>query len=198
MNKQEEQFLFFYMQQSWEEMRHLENLRERVSVLILTIASIIAGFVVQQEFEYSTKIMAWIIIALGIVGIAMSLKIFQIHQMGQKRLNKWYEYLEKQCGENPQILALKREADKENKSDFKILSKIPHNVFWTILNVSIIVLGIVMLNLVKPKPEPKANIEDHKQEIINHKKEIESSKELVLPEDIDESKNDSLKIKTPK
>jgi uncharacterized membrane protein len=149
MNQNEKDFLFFYMEQTWEEMRHLENLRERVSVLILTITSIIAGFVVQQKFAPETKLMICFIIVLGIVGVFMGLKIFQIHQMGQKRLNKWNDYLVTQCGESPKILELKRKADSENKKEFKLVSKIPHNFFWTTIYGFIIIIGIVMLTMIK-------------------------------------------------
>lgn len=150
MGEKEKEFLFFYMDQSCQEMRHLEKLRERVSVLIITIASIIAGFVVQQGFSTDTKLMIWLIIALGIVGILMVSKIFQLHQMCQYRLNNWYKYLEKACGKNSKVLLLKYESDTKNREDFKILSKIPHNLFWIVLNVLVISIGIVMLSLVKP------------------------------------------------
>ncbi len=169
MNQKEEDFLLFYMGQTWEEMRHLENLRERVSVLILTITSVIAGFVVQQKFASETKLMIWFIIVLGVVGIFMGLKIFQIHQMGQKRLDKWNKYLESNCGNSPKILELKREADKENKKEFKLVSKIPHNFFWTAIYSFIIIIGIVMLSMVKTTPEinnSSATIDDNKIEII--------------------------------
>jgi uncharacterized membrane protein len=149
MNQNEKDFLLFYMEQTWEEMRHLENLRERVSVLILTIASIIAGFVVQQKIAPETELMIWFIIVLGVVGVFMGLKIFQIHQMGQKRLNKWNDYLVTQCGESPKILELKREADLENKKEFKLVSKIPHNFFWTTIYGFIIIIGIIMLTMIK-------------------------------------------------
>lgn len=153
MDKTEEKFLLFYMGQTWDEMRHLENLRERVSVLILTIASIISGFVVQQKFSPDTKIMVWFVIVLGIAGIIMGLKIFQIHQMGQKRLDKWNKYLESKCGDSPKILELRKKADLENKKDFKLVSKIPHNFFWTILYIFIIGIGIVMLTMIKDNPD---------------------------------------------
>ncbi|MFT0715584.1 hypothetical protein [Flagellimonas lutimaris] len=149
MNENEKDFLFFYMQQTWEEMRHLENLRERVSVLILTITSIIAGFVVQQKFASDTKLMIWFIIILGVVGIFMGLKIFQIHQMGQNRLNKWNKYLESKCGSSPKILELRKEADLKTKKDFKLVSKIPHNFFWTSIFGFIIIIGFIMLTMIK-------------------------------------------------
>ena len=152
IDKKEEEFLLFYMEQTWEEMRHLENLRERVTILVITLATGIAGFVVQQKFSTDSKPLIWFIIFLGFFGLFMSLKIFQIHQRGQKRLNKWYSYLEQYCGTNPQILLLRDIADNENKKDFKLVSKIPHNYFWTILFIFIIAGGISLF-FFKPTKE---------------------------------------------
>ena len=152
MDNKEYQFLLFYMEQTWNEMRHLENLRERVTVLIITIVSISIGFVVQQKFSPDTKVLIWLIILLGLLGICISLKLFQLHQMGQKRLDKWYSYMEKNCGESPEILKLRKDADQENKNDFKILSKIPHNYFWTTINIFIICMGLFMLTMLKETP----------------------------------------------
>ena len=110
----------------------------------------------------------------------MTLKIFQIHQRSQKRLDKWYEYLEKYFGDNPQILKLREIADKENKNDFCIVSKIPHNFFWTGLFLFIIIGGLSLL-FVKPVKEletktPTTNISitlktDNKTEVIPVKKD---------------------------
>jgi hypothetical protein len=152
IDKEEKEFLHFYMEQTWEEMRHLENLRERVTILIITLATAIAGFVIQQKFSTDSKPLIWFIIFLGFFGLFMSLKIFQIHQGGQKRLNKWYKYLEDYCGTNPQILSLRDIADLENKQDFYILSRIPHNFFWTGLYMFIIAGGLSLL-FVKPVKE---------------------------------------------
>lgn len=153
MNKTEESYMFFYMEQTCEEMRHLENLRERVSILVITLASAIAGFIVQQKFSYETKFLIWFMLFLGIFGFLMNQKIFQLHQMGQKRLNKWYTYLESNCGEDPQILKLKAVADSENKIEFKYISKVPHNYFWATINFFIIIVGISLF-FIKPSKDP--------------------------------------------
>jgi|GEM_PF-3753391 len=166
MNDREEKFMFFYMEQTWNEMRHLEDLRERVSVLILTIASIISGFIVQQGFSNETKIMMWFVIVLGVVGVLMVWKLFQIHQMGQKRLDKWNEYLENNCGSSPKILTLRREADLTNKKNFWIIAKIPHNVFWLIIHFFIIGIGILMLTMAKQDQSLNINKSENKTEII--------------------------------
>lgn len=152
IDKEEKEFLHFYMEQTWEEMRHLENLRERVTILVITLATAIAGFVIQQKFSTDSKTLIWFIVFLGFFGLFMSLKIFQIHQRGQKRLNKWYKYLEQYCGTNPQILTLREIADKENKKDFCIVYRIPHNYFWTGLFLFIIIGGFSLL-FIKPVKE---------------------------------------------
>ncbi|NCU06021.1 MAG: hypothetical protein GXC73_18815 [Chitinophagaceae bacterium] len=145
MNSTEQEFLKFYMEQTWEEMRHLENLRERVSAIIITLATAITGFIIQQKFTSETRPLMWFIILLGIFGLLMTLKIFQIHQKSQKRLDKWYSYLETNSGDNPQILILRNLADVENKREFRIVSKIPHNYFWSTIFVFIIIAGTYLL-----------------------------------------------------
>ena len=157
MNKLEEEFLFFYMEQTSEEMRHLENLREKVTILVITLASAIAGFIVQQKFADGTIYLILLIIALGLFGFFMILKIFQLHQMGQRRLNRWYEYISNNCGENPQILKLKQEADNENKLKFQSISKIPHNYFWATIHLFVIFAGFCLL-FVNPKKEANSEI----------------------------------------
>jgi hypothetical protein len=144
MTDKEFEFIKFYMEQTWEENRHLENLRERVTILVITLASAIIGFVVQQKFASETRIFNVIVILLGLFGFIMTLKIFQIHQKGQKRLDKWYTYLNTYCGENSQILLLRDLADTENNNEFSKISKIRHNYFWSALSLSIAIVGVAL------------------------------------------------------
>ncbi len=161
MNDKEFEFLKFYMEQTWEENRHLENLRERVTILVITLASAIIAFIVQQKFAYETKIFNVITILLGLFGYVMTLKIFQLHRKGQKRLNKWYGYLNTYCGENAQILILREQADSEKTTGFSIISKIRHNYFWSALNLSIAIIGIALF-FFKPEQskEEKSNTQN--------------------------------------
>ena len=147
MNENEKDFLKLYIEQTWGEMRHLENLRERVTILVITIASAIVGFVIQQKFVIETKPLVWFVIMLGIFGLFMTLKLFQIHQMSQKRLDKWYSYFESFCGDDSQILKLRKIADKENKKDFFYVAKIPHNYFWSLIHILIIVSGVFLFTM---------------------------------------------------
>lgn len=145
MNDNEKDFLKFYMEQTWEEMRHIETLRERVTILVITVASAIVGFVMQQRFALETKPFILFVILLGLFGLLMTLKLFQIHQMDQKRLDKWYEYYEGFCGSNPQILKIRDDADKENRKEFYYISKIRHNYFWSAIHILIIFSGAFLL-----------------------------------------------------
>jgi len=147
MDENEKDFFKLYIGQTWEEMRHLENLRERVTILVITVASAIVGFVIQQKFTIETKPLVWFVIMLGVFGLFMTLKLFQIHQMSQKRLDKWYAYFESFCGNDPQILKLRRIADKENKKDFFYVAKIPHNYFWSLIHIFIVVAGIFLFTM---------------------------------------------------
>ena len=118
MDSNEKDFLNFYMEQTWEEMRHIESLRERVTVIVITLATAIVGFVVQQKFALQTKPLMYFVIVLGIFGLVMTRKLYQMHQMDQKRLDSWYKYYETFCGASPQILNLRDLADAENKKYF--------------------------------------------------------------------------------
>ena len=185
MNTNEQEFLKFYMEQTWEEMRHLENLRERVSAIIITLATAIAGFVIQQKYSSETRPLMWFIIMLGIFGLLMTLKIFQIHQKSQKRLDKWYSYMEANSGDSPQILILRNLADVENKKEFRIVSKIPHNYFWSTIFIFIIISGIYLLfqkstpEIKEPPPSFSTTIIMNKDKIIDtiyHKPDSLNSK----------------------
>jgi hypothetical protein len=147
----EKDFLKFYMEQTWEEMRHIENLREKTTIMIVTISVAIVGFVVQQKFASETKLLVYFEIALGLFGLLMSIKQFQLHQMDQNRLDKWYSYYESFCGEDAQILKLRDKADIENKKRFKYIKWIRHNYFWSTIYVFIIVSGFILLNYYQSK-----------------------------------------------
>ncbi len=151
MDDNEKDFLKFYMEQSWEEMRHLEDLREKVTILVVTLATAIAGFIMQQKFAIETKPFVWFVIILGVFGFLMTRKLFQLHQLAQRRLDKWYIYYESFCGTNPQVLTLRNQADKESKADYNFISHLKHNHFWAAIHLFIIIAGIVLLTMYPSK-----------------------------------------------
>ena len=158
------------MEQTWEEMRHIENLRERVTILVITIASAIVGFIIQQKFAIETKPFLWFVIVLGVFGLLMTLKLFQIHQMSQRRLDKWYLYYESFCGDDPQILKLRKLADKENKKDFFYVAKIRHNYFWSAMHIFIVAAGLYLFTMY-----PKQIVSDNKVQTNCKAKNIDTA-----------------------
>ncbi len=158
MDDNEKDFLRFYMEQSWEEMRHLEDLREKVTILVVTLATAIAGFIMQQKFAIETKPFVWFVIILGAFGFLMTRKLFQLHQLAQKRLDKWYIYYESFCGSNPQILTLRNQADKESKAAYYYISQLKHNHFWAAIHIFIVVAGIFLFTMY---PKPITPIKEH-------------------------------------
>lgn len=144
MTENEREFLMFYMEQTWEEMRHIETLRERLTIIVVTIATATVGFVMQQKYALETYPLAYFVIALGIFGYLGSLKLFQIHQMGQRRLEKWYRHLLGNETE-PMILQIRDEADKENSEKFPIISTVRHNYLWATIHILIVMAGIFLV-----------------------------------------------------
>jgi hypothetical protein len=76
----------------------------------------------------------------------MTRKLYQLHQFGQKRLDYWYKYLNQDIP-NSQILKYRDDADIAHKQQFRMLSKMPHNYFWVVLHLFIVIIGIAMLIL---------------------------------------------------
>jgi len=89
ISDRENEFLLFYIQQEWDEMRHIEQLRATISSLIIPLVTLTAGFVVQQDFKSGTEILAFFIIVLGLFGAIMTRKLYEIHQAGQERLDSF-------------------------------------------------------------------------------------------------------------
>lgn len=144
MNDYEYDFLKFYLEQTWLEMRHIETLRERVTILVVTLASAIMGFIVQQKFSSDTLPLAMFICVLGVFGGFMVTKLYQLHQKDQCRLDVWYVYYESFCQPNSQILFLRNEADKDSNKKFWIHSW-KHNYFWLAIHIFIVIGGLLML-----------------------------------------------------
>ena len=145
--EQEYEFLMFYMKETWEEMRHTEQLRATVSSLIMTLAALVGGFIVQQKFTKGTLILSIFLILLGLFGAIMVRKLYQLHQGDQARLNQWYAYLQEKM---PEAEVIKRRdlGDRVHKDDFFLMSKIPHNYFWMAFHLLIALEGVVMLLLI--------------------------------------------------
>ncbi len=149
MNENEKEFLLFYMDQCWQEMRHLENLRERITLMLVTIAMATIGFAIQQKFAAETFPLPFLVIAIGFFGCLATLKLFQVHQMAQRRLDNWYKYLRDSCGEDAKILDLRDEADAKNREEFRVLGQIPHNYIWTAIHALLILSGVYLLTRYK-------------------------------------------------
>ena len=137
---EEKEFLKFYMEQTWEEMRHTEGMRERVAIALVTLASAITGFIVQQKYSAETLPLAVLVVSSGLFGLLFTKKLYQIHQLDQKRLDKWYIYYENEYATDSKVLALRDAADKETKASFPI-SKFKHSTFWNMLSIIIMIIG---------------------------------------------------------
>lgn len=145
INSTEKEFIKFYMEQTWIEMRHLETLRERVTFLVVTLSIAIIGFSINQGLKEESWIFSALIIALGLFGLLMTLKIYSLHNLDQKRLDHWYDYLKKFCGNDPQVIKIRDAADEKSKSEQSFFEKLSHHFYWSGIHIFVIIAGIIIL-----------------------------------------------------
>jgi Ca2+/Na+ antiporter len=145
ISEEELEYLFFYMRETSEEMRHVEQMRATVSSLVIALATLVAGFIIQQNFKDGTLILSAFVILLGLFGAVMTRKLYEIHQAGQARLDKWYGYLDGRISDS-EVTKWKEEADQEHQKRFP-LSRVPHNHFWFLFHMFISSGGVILLIL---------------------------------------------------
>lgn len=83
------EFLKYYLDQTGEEMRHIETLRARVAIATFTVSFVTAGFISQQKFPPENKALSAAIMFCGFFGLIAIYKLYSIHQKDQNRQDKW-------------------------------------------------------------------------------------------------------------
>ncbi len=134
-------FIKFYMEHMNVEMRHTETLRYQTTYFILFVTSIITGLIAHNNFSASSEILAWLLMGIGIIGVAMSRKLYMLHQFEQERNNHWYRLLRTESVEFDRIFECRDRADIITKQRFYIFSRIRHNWFWLLLNALPVFIG---------------------------------------------------------
>lgn len=158
MTDNEKELLKLYIEQTWLEMRHVEELRSQVSSTLITLNSAILGFIIQQKLGDYTEYMALLVIFLGMYGILFTYKQYVLHSWDQTRLNKWNEYWNQECGLDSKVLEIRYNADREHTKNFPFFSggvmteegefkegKIKSHWFWTGIHLFVAILGLTIL-----------------------------------------------------
>lgn len=143
LSDKEFDFILKYIQETNSEMRHLEDVRNKISSIVIAIIVGVLSFLDKDLWIYKGTFIS----SLSVFGMFFTQKVYQLHNRGQERLNCWYSLLENKYNIVDVFIA-KREADsKHNKSKWlNFLDKnVHHNILWVILYAFILLIGISLI-----------------------------------------------------
>jgi hypothetical protein len=139
--------LLFFCGQYWEEIRHTEEQREKLTNLIILIAAATIGLVGQKGFSRDFILLAILLMVLGLYGMVTTKKLYERYSFLQARLYRWYDRID-YLHPNAQFLKLKSEADEEHKRQFQRLAKIHVHQLWLALHALVCISGLALLIMI--------------------------------------------------
>lgn len=139
------EFLMKYIEETNNEMRHLEEMRDKVSSILVAIIGAILSFITISKTELYCPLGLFIIL-LSVFGILFTQKIYQLHNKGQMRLNKWYCLLKLKYNIKD-VFHYRNKGDlDQDRGWLKFLkNNILHNYLWTSLYMFILIIGFFLI-----------------------------------------------------
>jgi hypothetical protein len=136
--------LLTFIQEHWEEMRHVENQRLAIANLILILAAGTIAFIAQKGFGQPSLVLSMLLIFLGAYGGIATLKLYERYHHSQNRLDHWYKKIDA-LNPGAQFLHLREEADKAHAKKFAFWNTIRVHWLWLAFHSAIGVLGLCLL-----------------------------------------------------
>jgi hypothetical protein len=87
-------FLQYYLDQTWDEMRHIETQRASFVGSISSLTLVALGFVGQQGFKRKTLPVSIGVVVLGLFGVLAVAKFTSMHARDQARVDAWHRQWE--------------------------------------------------------------------------------------------------------
>ncbi len=132
------------IKENLEEIRQNTNHRQGVTQFIFTIGAGIGFAATTDLIEISSNeklALGVLAIIIGILGMLFTRKLHERQRWYSGRLEKLYERLDGEQG-NLNIYEIYSKHQIEHRDKYKTLSKVRTNVLWTIINFSVVLLGI--------------------------------------------------------
>ncbi|NOT04423.1 MAG: hypothetical protein HOP27_07465 [Anaerolineales bacterium] len=140
--------LLSFYNQARSEMRHIEEQRATTTNMLLVIMSAIVGFITQQNLSVNLIPVFLLMIALGIYGDLLIMKLYERHQLAQNRSESWAKQINK-LHPKSNLLKIRDDADEKHSAKFAWLHKKLHvHSLWIILYTTFIIGGITMTAIV--------------------------------------------------
>ena len=128
--------------------RHHEELRSRAASLIMAVAAGILGLAaLDRRLAVDDAPLAVFVVVLGLFGVGFTLKSFERGHRHLQRADQ-YLYTLARAAPNTQLARVRKDARFAHNAKFRWLSKGPHlYLFWVVLHVLTVLLGVAMLLL---------------------------------------------------
>lgn len=133
--------------EEWNLLRHYEEQRTSITNIIIAIASVAIGFLVQNGINRNTIPITILLIILGIYGVLSVSKLYErIHQANDLAIGytKRIDELNSKIG----IEKVRKKIRSKHKEEFPLTTKLKMNFLWVIFHSSIAVLGIGLTVLI--------------------------------------------------
>ncbi len=131
----------------WDEIHHVEEQRVHFSSMVLLIVSAGLGYFFGNE-DAPRKVLAWLLIVVGIFGMLAVGKMFERYCFSQGRLDEWYRQLDEMYPE-ARFLRRRAVARKRHLKGFRprwmLCLKV--NNLWLFVHFFVTVIGEALLLL---------------------------------------------------
>ena len=139
--------LIMLCEHEWAQAKQSEDQRATISNIVLLVASILIGLVVQSELTREYLPLSAFLIVLGIYGAITSEKLYERHQFHFERARV---FRHKMIDLHPvtRLTEERQEAGIKHALKFPRLSKTHLHHLWLILHIGISTVGIILSILI--------------------------------------------------
>jgi hypothetical protein len=130
-------------EESWSSIRHYEEQRAKITNFVIVVASVAAGFVVQQKLTIYMFPIAILVVILGVYGALVGSKLYERTQACVAYADTYFTRLS-ELHPNIGMVQLSNKARAEHKLGFPLMSRIHLHHLWFVLNILIALTGVVL------------------------------------------------------
>ena len=125
------------------QIRQSEDQRATIANIIVIIASVILGYISQQNIARQIFPLALLLMILGVYGILVTRKLYQVFLFHYEKTKWCYEKLDEIYPELA-LLHTEKQIDKKIKKRFFLISRFRLHHLWILLYMGILITGLVL------------------------------------------------------
>ncbi len=138
-------------EEQWMQLRHIESQRTTAGSFVITFSAAIIGFLgaygLKQTYLVPSLMLAFLLIALGIYGVVISLKLHERSSLHTRQARKWRKQIALLCPD-AKIEELKNQAKDEHKYKYPIFQKIRLYPLWAVLHILVSISGVAFVVII--------------------------------------------------